>query len=148
VPARWVLDTNCYIRASQNREARRTLNAFHDRYFGRTDLAATVWLELQAGVRDSATQAALDALADTFAGRDAILAPSARAFQQAGRVLAGLATAEGLDLNRVQPSFHHDVMLACTVREHDRTLVTYNAEDFTRIRRHLRGFRFVAPYPG
>jgi predicted nucleic acid-binding protein len=48
----------------------------------------------------------------------------------------------------LRPSFHHDVMLPCTVREHDRTLVTYNADDFTRIQRHLRGFRFVAPYPG
>jgi predicted nucleic acid-binding protein len=148
VPVRWVLDTNCYVRASQNREARRTLNAFHDRHFGRTDLAATVWLELQAGVRDGATQVELDELAETFASRDAILTPSAQAFQQAGRSLAGLAIAEGLDLNGIRPSFHHDVMLACTVREYDRTLVTYNADDFTRIQRHLRGFRFVAPYPG
>ena len=148
MPARWVLDTNCYIRASQNREARRTLNAFHDRHFGRTDLAATVWLELQAGVRDDATQVELDDLADTFVSRDAILAPSARTFQQVGRLLADLAISEGLALDRIRPSFHHDVMLACTVREHDRTLVTYNAEDFTRIQRHLRGFRFVAPYPG
>lgn len=148
MPARWVLDTNCYVRASQSREARRTLNAFHDRHFGRTELAATVWLELQAGVRDGATQVGLDELAETFASRDAILTPSARAFQQAGRLLANLAIAEGLDLNGIRPSFHHNVMLACTVREYDRTLVTYNADDFTRIQRHLRGFRFVAPYPG
>ncbi len=142
-----MLDTNCYIRASRDREARRTLDAFHDRYFGRTDLAATVWLELQAGIRDSATQGGLDELADTFAVREAILAPSARAFQQAGRLLADLAVAERLDLDRVRPSFHHGALLACTVREHDRTLVTYNSDDFGRIQRHLRGFRFVAPYP-
>ncbi|MCR4339812.1 MAG: hypothetical protein NUW01_08000 [Gemmatimonadaceae bacterium] len=71
--SRWVLDTNLYIRASHNREARRALNAFHDRHFARTDLAATVWLELQVGVRERSIQVAFDEWVDTFVERDAVL---------------------------------------------------------------------------
>jgi predicted nucleic acid-binding protein len=147
VATRWVLDTNLYIGASHDREARRALDAFHDVHFGRTDLAATVWLELQVGVRGREMQVQLDDLIDTFAERDAVLAPSAQAFQQAGRVLGALAVDEGLELDEVRPSFHHDVLLACTVREHGRTLITDNARDFMRVQRHLRGFRFVTPFP-
>ncbi len=145
--ARWVLDTNLYVRASHSREARGALNAFHDRHFARTDLAATVWLELQVGVRERSIQVAFDEWVDTFVERDAVLTPSALAFQQAGRVLGVLADVEGLELDRIRPSFHHDVMLASTVRECGRTLITDNSRDFTRIQRYLQGFRFVAPFP-
>ena len=86
--ARWVLDSNLYIRASRDHEARAVLNAFHDRHFSRVDLAATVWLELQIGVRDRALQVEFYEWVDTFVERDAVLAPSALAFQQAGRVSA------------------------------------------------------------
>jgi predicted nucleic acid-binding protein len=144
---RWVLDTGVYVRASRDREARRALNAFHDRHYARTDLAATVWLELQMGVRERSMQVESDEWVDTFTERHAVLAPSALAFQQAGRVLGTLAEVERLDLDRIRPSFHHDVLLACTVREHGRTLVTDNAADFSRIQRYLRGFRFTPPFP-
>jgi predicted nucleic acid-binding protein len=140
---RWVLDTNVYVRASRDGETRRALNAFHDRHFARTDVAATVWLELQIGARSRTEQADLDALVRPFT----ILTPSARAFQQAGRVLAALHKRERLDPATVRASFHYDVLLACTVREHRRTLITYNAGDFTRIQRHLKGFRFTDPFP-
>ncbi len=142
-----MLDTSLYIRASHDREARGALDAFHDRSFAQTDLAATVWLELQVGVRERSVQTEFDEWVDTFFERDAVLTPSALAFQQAGRVLGSLADVEGLDLDRIRPSFHHDVLLACTVREHGRTLITDNAGDFTRIQRYLRGFRFIAPFP-
>jgi predicted nucleic acid-binding protein len=140
---RWVLDTNIYVRASRDREARAALDAFHDRRFAETDFAATVWLELQIGARSRDEQAALDELVGMFD----MLVPSATAFQQAGRVLAALATVEGIDPATVRPSFHHDVLLACTVREHRRALITHNSGDFARIRRHLRGFRFTEPFP-
>jgi predicted nucleic acid-binding protein len=144
---RWVLDTNLYIRASHDREARGVLNAFHDRYFSQVDLAATVWLELQVGVRERSVQVEFDEWVDTFVEREAVLIPSALTFQQTGRVLGILADTEGLELDRIRPSFHHDVMLACTVREHGRTLITDNVADFTRIQRYLHGFRFVTPFP-
>lgn len=140
---RWVLDTNVYVRASHDREARRALDAFLDRHFARLDFAATVWLELQAGARGRAEPADLDALVRPFN----VLTPSARAFQQAGLVLAALRRREGLDPAVVRPSFHHDVLLACTLREHGRTLITHHTDDFTRIQRHLRGFRFTRPFP-
>ena len=142
-----MLDTAVYVRASRDREARGALNAFHDRHYARTDLAATVWLELQMGVRERSLQAEFDEWVDTFLERDALLAPSALAFQQAGRVLGALADGERLELDRVRPSFHHDVLLACTVREHGRTLVTDNSGDFARIQRYLRGFRFTPAFP-
>lgn len=144
---RWVLDTGVYVRAWRDRKARGGLTAFHDRHYAQTHLAATVWLELQMGVRERSLQVEFDEWIDTFTEREAVLAPSALAFQQAGRVLGTLAEFEGLDLDRIRPSFHHDVLLACTVREHGCTLVTDNAGDFSRIQRHLRGFRFTLPFP-
>lgn len=144
---RWVLDTNVYIRASRERGARLALDRFLDRHFSRTDFAATVWLELQVGVRNPSAQRGLDEMVAPYVERGAMLAPAAQTFQQAGRVLAALAVAEGLELDAVRPSLHHDVLLACTVREHGRTLVTANAADFARIRRQLRGFRFVTTLP-
>jgi predicted nucleic acid-binding protein len=144
---RWVLDTNVYIRASRHRDARAAFDAFFADHLAHTDFAATVWMELQMGARTRGEQGGLDELVEVVGGQDAVLAPSAEAFRQAGRVLRDLSTSEGLELERVRPLFHHDVLLACTVREYQRTLVTYNADDFTRIERHLRGFRFVLPFP-
>lgn len=145
---RWVLDSKVYVRASQHREARRALDFFNDRHFAQTDLAATVLFELQVGIRSRAVQRVFDDWVSTFGERDSILIPSALAFRQAGRVLGALGMEEGLVSEAVRPSFHHDVVLACTVREHGRTLVTSNAQGFARIQRHLKGFRFRPPYPG
>jgi predicted nucleic acid-binding protein len=63
------------------------------------------------------------------------------------RIVGALAAAEGVDPATVSLSFHHDVMLACTVREHGRVLVTHNAHDFARMQRHLRGLRYTRPFP-
>jgi len=144
---RWVLDTNVFVRAWRNRQARLALDAFLDGRLGRLDFAATVWLELQTGVRSRESQSDVDRLLAPFRRRNAVLAPSADAFQQAGRILADLVTREGLDFTAMRPALHHDAILAATVREHRRVLVTHNAQDFARIQRHLRGFRFVTPYP-
>lgn len=144
---RYLLDTNIYIRASRDRGARDAFDAFLDVHFDRTDFAATVWMELQAGAWAPEEQADLDELVAPYLEADRMLAPSPVALQQAGRVLAALSRTEGLELDAVRPAFHHDVLLAVTAREHQRVLVTANAGDFTRIKRHLAGFRFVPPYP-
>lgn len=144
---RWVLDTNVFVRAWRDRPARRALDAFLDLKLGRLDFAATVWLELQTGVRSREAQLEVDLLLAPFQRRNAVLVPSADAYQQAGRVITDLVTREGLDFATMKPAFHHDVILAVTVREHQRVLVTHNVDDFARIRRHLRGFRFVTPFP-
>lgn len=144
---RYILDSNVYIRASRDRDARRAFDAFLDTSFHHTDFAATVWMELQAGARSPRDRADVDLLVSPYLDADRMLGPSPVALQQAGRVLAALARTEGLDLSGVRPAFHHDVLLAVTAREHRRTLVTANARDFMRIKRHLSGFRFVAPYP-
>lgn len=145
---RWVLDTNVYIRASRLSDARVAFDAFIADHLANLDFAATVWMELHIGARTPDEHREVDELVAIVGGPSAVLVPSAEAFRQAGRVLASLAAKEGLEPGKLRPSFHHDVVLACTVREHRRTLISHNAPDFSRIQRHLRGFRFVAPFPG
>ena len=106
-----------------------------------------MWLELQAGVGSAEDQLDLDELVTPFLERDGVLAPSARAMQQAGRVLSALARHERARLDDAPASLHHDAVLAATVREHGRMLITEHTRDFTRIQRHLRGFRFARVFP-
>jgi predicted nucleic acid-binding protein len=110
-------------------------------------MTAALWMELQAGVRSAEELAGLDALVALYLERNRMLTPSARAFQQAGRVLHALTIRVGLALARAPASLHHDALLAATSREHGCVLITDNAHDYSRIQRHLRGFRFAAPYP-
>lgn len=143
----FALDTNVYIRASRNRDA---LDAFTDFVHAaerRTRFLAPVWLELQAGIRDNDEQEVLDALVDPYVRSDRMVAPSHRAFQQAGRVLQDLAATERTVLADTPRGLYVDILIAVTAREVDATLITENARDFARIQRHLRRFRYLERYP-
>ncbi len=141
----YAFDSNFYIAAQRNPRER----AIFDRMLvavGRNlRLPAVVALELRAGVRHADQRNALEHLVEQFVLRDRVLVPSLKAFLEAGRVLADLSTREGYTYARAERSLTNDALIAASCREARVTLATNNQDDFARIQRHLRGFRFVTP---
>lgn len=141
-----LIDTNLYIRAFRDFVARRALQAFQRRVLARLALHGIVAMELRSGALTAGQRAALDDLIAPFRERDRMLAVSADAYLEAGRVLAALRR-EGRAGSGPPASFVQDVVLAASAREHRAVLVTDNARDFASIRTHMRGFRFAPPWP-
>lgn len=147
MPTLYVIDTNLYIRALRDPNELSRLKRFLLRAGTRLRVAGVVALELRAGTRSDAQRAAVEALLAPYAARGRVLAPSFEAFVEAGRVLAALAERERLALATAAPSLRYDVLLAASCREAGAVLLTENHGDFTRIKRHLRGFTFGAAWP-
>jgi predicted nucleic acid-binding protein len=144
---KFAIDTNVYISAFRDAARAAELKQFLMASLSRTSLLAVVAQELRAGVR---TAAQLDAFAEVtgpFERRGRLIAPSAHAYLEAGRILADLATKDLQRLRDLPPSFINDVMIAVSCRENGITLITSNAKDFTTITRHLKSFAFEAPWP-
>ena len=146
MPRLYALDTNLYIRALRDRDARRELAQFLGRVGSGIRLHAVVAMELRAGARTPIQRAELNSLIAADAMRDRGVTPSFEAYQEAGRVIADLAVKERFDATAV-PSFVNDTLIAASCREAGVTLVTANQSDFARIARHLRDFRASPPWP-
>jgi predicted nucleic acid-binding protein len=143
VPELFSLDTNIYIRALRDPDRLALLKRFLIRAGTRLRLNAVVALELRAGSRTSAQEAAVGNLLAPYAARDWVIVPSFAAYGESGRVLAALGAREGIDVSRAG-SLVNDVLIAASCREAGARLVTENVGDYTTLQRHLRGFRFLA----
>jgi predicted nucleic acid-binding protein len=135
----FILDTSVYVGAFRDRDLATRLREFHRRFSNRVSLAAVVALELRAGARTPAQEAALDDLIGAYGSRTRLVAPSEAGWLETGRLLARLATVERRGATM---SLTNDALLAVTVRETNSVLVTANARDFAALQRHLRGFQF------
>ena len=138
----YVLDANVYIRALRDRERLIRLKQFLLRIGLRVRVNAVVALELLAGARTSAHERSISDLLAAYLSRGRVIVPSFDAYAQGGRVLAALATREGVDISRAA-SLANDVLIATSCREAQVRLVTENIGHFTAVQRYLRGFRFV-----
>jgi len=87
-----------------------------------------------------------DAIIAPFTHRGRIFAPSIRAFEESGRILADLARRDGVTI-ATKRSLVNDTLLAASCREAGVMLVTRDG-DHARIARWLKGFRHAAPWPG
>jgi predicted nucleic acid-binding protein len=81
-----------------------------------------------------------------FERRRRVFAPSAVAFVESGRALAGLAAAEGWQTAAESPSLLNDALIAVSCREQGITLITKDT-DFKRLAPFVRGFHYSAPWP-
>ena len=145
--AKYALDTNIFIDAFRDDGAAAALDAFLRRALAVTFLNSVVVQELRAGARARKGALALQrAIFAPFERRNRIVTPSAVAFKESGRILAGLAARDGADAVRGNRSLANDALLAVSCREHGLTLISSDA-DFDRIRPLLVGFRFVRPWP-
>jgi predicted nucleic acid-binding protein len=147
VPDLFALDTSVYIRALRDASALAELKRFRKRTGLRLVIAGVVAMELGAGAVSDQHEAAVSDLLEPYAARGLVIPVSYASCTQAGRVLAALARQERIDLARAPRSLTNDVLIAASCREAGVVLVTDNSRDFTAIQRHLRGFRFVPPWP-
>lgn len=147
VADRYALDSNVYIHALRDRDAREELKAFLIRAGTRVVLSAVVAAELRAGAVTEAHETPMKALVGAYRSRGLVLTPAFEAYVEAGRVLAALQPRRRSASRRAATPLIADVLLATSCRESGVVLVTRNANDFSRIQRHLRGFRFVPPWP-
>ena len=142
----FAIDTNVYIQALRDREELHRLKQFLRRAGSRVALAGVVAMDLRAGARTDAQESALEALLEAYAHRTRAFGTSFEAQWQAGRVLATVACTEYRGRS-IAPHFINDAVLAASCRENRTVLITHNTRDFTTIQRHLRGFRFIKPWP-
>jgi predicted nucleic acid-binding protein len=144
---KYVLDTNCYIDASNKAEAWASLARFLSWATPQLYVSSVVSAELRAGARTARDRGRLESLVlEPFVRRGRVLTPTARAWDALGLTLAALRETEGLALAQVRRSFAFDVLLAFTCREAGATLVTRNTGDMARIRAAFT-FGYIAPYP-
>jgi predicted nucleic acid-binding protein len=141
----FVFDTNVAIQAVRDRDEKDRFNSFIRARRGRVWLLATVWLELQVGVRREDERDALDSFVEPFVETQRVLVPSQEAWRHAGRVLARLAEEHGVDVRR--SSIHHDALIAASSRERAFSIVTNNLAEFELIAAYLSKLTFTRPYP-
>lgn len=147
MPDLYALDSNVYIDALRSRADLEPLTAFLLRAGGRVVVSAVVAMELRAGAFTNDDEADVHALLGAYRQRGRMIVPTFEAYVQAGRVLAALRFPSRSRGRIPASSFVADVLLAASCREAGVVLVTKNTADFSRIQRHLRGFRFTAPWP-
>ena len=139
----FALDTTIYIRALRDPTRLTLLKRFLIRTGTRLRLNAVVALELRAGARTSAHEAAVGDLLASYATRERVIVPSLSAYVEGGRVLAALGARERVDVSRAG-SLVNDVLIAASCREAGARLVTDSVGDYNAVQKHLRGFRFVS----
>ena len=144
---RYAIDSSVYIGALRDRNEAAELKSFLAASLASTFLSAVVALELRAGVRSAAHLEDYEAIVGPFARRGRVFAPSVKAYEECGRILADLANKDGVKLAETNRSFVNDILIAVSCRERGITLVAQNDADFGSIRRHLRSFQYVPPWP-
>ena len=145
---KYVLDTNCYIDATHDPEARTALERFVGWASPFLYLSTLVAAELRSGARSTKDRKRLEStVLDPFIRRDRVLTPGPHAWDALGLTLATLGSREGVEPRLVSRAFAFDVLLAFSAREAGAILVSRNTKDLARIRRVFT-FDFVAPYPG
>jgi predicted nucleic acid-binding protein len=144
---KYALDTNVFIDGFRKEEAQAELFAFLNRALPFTCLSAVVMQELAAGARTvEAARELQQTVFAPFQRRRRVFAPSAAAFVESGRMLAGVARAEGWQAVDENPSLLNDALIAVSCREQGITLITKDT-DFKRLAPFVRGFRYSAPWP-
>jgi len=147
VPDVYAIDSSVYIPALRNADELAALKQFLRVARSRVVVAGIVAMELRAGASSDQHIDAVEALLAPYASRERVIAASHAAHAEAGRILSALVARERVVLAQAPRSLMADALLATSCREHDVVLITNNNRDFSAIQRHLRGFRFIPPWP-
>ena len=144
---KFTLDTNVFIDGFRHADAQADLLAFLYRALPFTYLSAVVMQELAAGARTAqAVRNLQQGVFTPFERRRRVFAPSAGAFVESGRALAGIAAKEGWQVLDQNPSLLNDALIAASCREQGITVITKDG-DFERIAPFLKGLRYADPWP-
>lgn len=144
---KFTCDTNVLVDVLRDPSAEEAFRSFLFRFSHLTYLSSVVVLELRAGARTARQASVLEReVIQRFVRVKRLFTPSTDAFSTAGTLLATLGIREGWTAD-AHPSLVHDALLAASCRESGVTLITRD-RDFGRFKNLLRGWRFVAPWPG
>ncbi len=146
MPAKYVLDTNCYIDADHDPTLKAALEAFSYAAAPFLYLSAVTGAELQMSVSEQVRQAIDTEIVQPFRRRRRIVTPSAASWEALGTTLSWLHQHEGLELKRVKRSFIFDILIAHSCRELGATLISSNIPDLDRIAQVLT-FDYAPPFP-
>lgn len=145
--AKYVLDTNVYIKATRDDAWNDQLVAFYSVQAPFVHLHSVVAGELLAGaVGGGLEKQTRDHFLAPFETVRRVITPNHAAWKRAGRIVAGLVRKGKLSPGGMGRSFFNDCLIAASSRDHGFTLVTDNVEDFERIA-SVQRFRFVRPWP-
>jgi predicted nucleic acid-binding protein len=145
---RFVLDTNVYIQAIRNAEARTELAAWQ------RNMAPNIWQhsvvvsELLVGAKDEETWQRWHERWVMPAERvRRVFAPDYGVWLRASRIVSRLTETGRISVGGVKPSFYNDCLLAANSREHRYVIVTHNREDFELIALEEPAVRISPPFP-
>lgn len=146
--AKYVVDTNLYIRATRSDEWSQGLETFFLAFTPEVYLHSVVALELLAGTTtpelERRTQ---ERFIRPFERRDRVLTPSHNAWKRAAAALAQLVRDRKVSPERgIKKSLVNDCLIAASARDHGFVLVTDNTRDFELVRPILP-IEFVPPWP-
>jgi len=142
---KYVLDTNCFIDAAREAEARAAFETFSSLAAPGLYLSAVVAAELRAGAGRSLAALERNVLGP-YVCRQRVLTPSAASWDTLGTTLAFFARHNGMVPGQMRRSFLFDILIAHSCREAGAVLVSANTRDLERIAKVFT-FDFVAPYP-
>ena len=143
----FLLDTNIYIDALNDRAFAEEYRAFHRRHLPQLVLSVVVVHELLVGVLDLRKERVLRRLLiEPFSGRRRLHVPTYATWERAAALEQRLRKAgESVASLRLR-SFTNDLLLAASARELGATIITRNARDFARISEHV-DVRVCEPWP-
>jgi predicted nucleic acid-binding protein len=145
--AKYVLDTNIFVRADRDQAWAKELVAFYTAFLPVTFLHAVVVQELLLGAVDPRRGRLLyEGYVAPFEARRRIITPSYASWRRSGEIVAALVQRRRLSPGGYGRSFLNDVLLAASCREAGIVLITHNVADFTAIRA-VEPFQFVSPWP-
>ncbi|MEW6714246.1 MAG: PIN domain-containing protein [Nitrospirota bacterium] len=123
-----LIDTNIFIDRFLNPDA------YQDIFLseGLVYLSSVVSMELRAGAHSKEAIHAYNELRNLFSRVDRIVAPSAKAYEEAGEIIAGLQRIKGYDIKK-SASITNDCLLAASARSMGAVLYTQNRKDFEAI---------------
>jgi predicted nucleic acid-binding protein len=147
VPRKYVLDTNCFIRASRDEAAAAALAEFSARAAPFLYLSSVVAAELTAGAPNlEARRTIEEEVLGPYRRRGRVVTPSRVSWEMLGSTLSKLVWNGGLELRRMPRSFTLDVLIAQSCRENGAVLISSNTRDFQRISR-IFVFEWTPPFP-
>ena len=143
-----VVDTNVFIHAIRDPDARAELAAWQRRTAPQIYQHAVVIAEILVGAHDESTwKRWYERWVAPAERMNRVFVPSHGAWLRASEIVAQLVQTGEVQRGGVRPSFFNDCLLAATSREYGHRIVTRNLADFRLISRVEPALQVVAPFP-
>ncbi len=133
---KYLLDTNVYLEACRSEDARRWFRSTFVPLLPATVLSAVVAYELSVNAQDRETRILLQDFTRPVERTGRLVTPTFDDWVKASQVVTAIEEKDRAWRSKL-PALQNDVLIAVCGRRVGATVVTYNADDFRLIRRHL-----------